>query len=97
MKVASVSVDLLGRGPRGDQPVETADGTAGDGDEDEWEDRRSALGVEIHCRRLERRAQDEEAHEYHGDAQVEEERVDVVPGLEEQPDRQHRGEEGVGQ
>ena len=92
---------LLGRRARRDQGMKTGDGPAGDGDEEERPHGRCLLRGHLHGRRhhvqmaAESRRQDAQDHQGHGDHQLV--GVDEIARLKQGCNRQHRGDEAVGQ
>jgi len=95
-----------------DQAVKAADGAAGDGDEQKRDDRRGILGVPVdqrgkHLQRRRRGAGGDggrpeqgghhQARDDQAEARDQLQAVDVVAGLQQQPDRQHAGDIAVGQ
>ncbi len=107
-----LAIELLAGRAAGDEAVESADGAAGDGDEQEGHDERCALGVPLEHRghdlqrRTRRLLSDRRTARHRGDDQPDQDqsqradqlqRIDVVAGLQEGPDRQDRRDVGVDQ
>ena len=77
--------------------METAGGTTGDDDEHERIEDGRALRVRAKDRRGEVRPPDEQPEVARRQPQIEQQRVQEIPRLEQTPDRQDRGEQRVGQ
>ena len=91
----TLAAQLFGRGARGHQRMEARDGPAGHGHE---QGREEILAVDLEGGeggQLDDRMRGHDAHhggQHHG---VEQERAEVVAGLEQDPDGRHRGHEDV--
>ena len=77
--------------------METAGRAAGDHDEDEREHRGRPLRVRVEDGGRERRVGEEETGVHRRDARPQQQAVQIVAGLQQQPDRQHAGGERVRQ
>ena len=89
--------ELLGRGAGRHQRVEPARRAAGDDHEDEGDDRWSSRRRQVHRRGGERRVRRDEADVHRAHADIEQQAVDVVARLQQQPHGQDARPEGVGQ
>ena len=83
--------------PDDTRSVESRDCAARDRDEQEWEHRRRADGCGVHGRGLDGRIQYHQAECEQREAGNELVGVQVIAGLQQQPDRQHRCDQRVEQ